>query len=484
MRQMTKIFSGSSLVLLALVTMGCSGSLHSRPLSEGRAQGFVYAVPMLQYDLVLTRQVVTCAKNNSGQTKVRTTLEATETFVPNPRETFVVEFDDVFGKSKTGEFTVSYYENGQFKSINAKADDRSGEVVGNVAKAVVNTALLIARVGLQPELEPEPVLCTSDVVKAVETLSETMDSVMNATAAVERATANVQRWSLIVAAGPTDEAVKKLGEAQDILEKTTKTLSALEKQRAPVLAAVTNVQTLKWSPAKVPSEDQRPDSGGAAIVEEEHLAPPKDLAKKWFMTPEAAEPLLSVYGRARSVVSYDGTSYPESGDGIYYRHPVPVEIQFTGYQVSNDRLVPYEMKTLRAQAPQLGQLILLPFHNGGFQGNELEVMFRPNGTPEYITYKQTKAPAEAFSDVLAEVTEVGAGIPERIDNAKLNRLKRETDLLVEMKKFEDAKKALEPSPTADNEAKNAQANAELAKIQAQQALAAAKDSSPADRGIR
>ncbi|WP_157783581.1 hypothetical protein, partial [Rhizorhabdus wittichii] len=147
------------MTLLALATSGCThlavepDRLVTKSTSHA-LPGATYSLPMLQYDLTVTRTLSACpdlfkingragsAANEYWSDDLSIDLAATA--VPNQisGERYRINYSKLDSWMKTTSFTIEYQPGGGdlLKSVNVAVDDRTGEVAGNVVKAGIAIA--------------------------------------------------------------------------------------------------------------------------------------------------------------------------------------------------------------------------------------------------------------------------------------------------------------------------------------------------------
>ncbi len=447
------------LAAAATVGAGCTTAVTSQKL-DGAVEpaGIVYSLPMLQYDLDVTWTVVECGE----EPKVDVNAEVTVLSSPDPSATYVLDYTSLSNPTKVSELTVELADNGLIKTINASADDRTAEViqgvfsiVGGVARTLVGAPVPAAAVA--PQAKPSVEICTEDTKKDVAALAMHDGILDEKTKAVAAATKNSERLTLLVKSmkEPTDALLRQLEEAEMALATAKDSLAEEQAYRAPILARVSQKQNKVW-----PENGNWPVKNAAVSV-------PEKAVNRWFVSvPDELRKQLSLQLELGSLTS----SVAVSGDfsenqGIYYRHPAPVRFRACRLGQCDDggSIV---VKEAFGQAPQAGPVVLLPFDNGPFQNNSLEVEFTAAGQPSKVEYKELRATAQAAVETGAKIAEQLPGLREQLMNAELAKLTRKTQLLEQQKKLADARRALEPAPTAELEAQTALINAETALINA------------------
>jgi hypothetical protein len=139
----------------ALCLGGCATSLSTLPDREqtqvGDAMmGTPYALPMLQYDVTLTRTLSSCPDDRdwsfggrdfvlrAGSLAIATKADAKASYGPGER--YTVDYRALEAPFKTSSFSFVTNPNKTLKSIGASAEDQTGDVI----KSVVSTALTVA----------------------------------------------------------------------------------------------------------------------------------------------------------------------------------------------------------------------------------------------------------------------------------------------------------------------------------------------------
>jgi len=159
--------------LLALSSCTSSVKVKQVDLSDPKSRvGIPYPIMFSQYELLITRRVVECGTD----TKVSVTTDIKGlTTVPEPDQLFVIDPKSLGGYFKTSEIKVDYAQTGAPIAMNASVEDRTGQIIANVASTIakvvsfatvvgsstkgkegcsVNTAAAIAKLAVQnPDVE-------------------------------------------------------------------------------------------------------------------------------------------------------------------------------------------------------------------------------------------------------------------------------------------------------------------------------------------
>jgi hypothetical protein len=137
--------------------------------------GVSYALPMLQYDLTVSRSLVTCPTvvdlGGVGATDATLSfnVEASATSRYVPGEIYVIDYESLSSWFKTSTFALERHPNGTLKSLNATAVDQSADVI----KDTVKTGILVSSLGAGgPISATGAALSTSQNVSAMAVATE------------------------------------------------------------------------------------------------------------------------------------------------------------------------------------------------------------------------------------------------------------------------------------------------------------------------
>lgn len=134
--------------LLMLCSTACT-HLETRPSNElptavpgaaadnGAQRGLSYALPMLQYDLKIVRSLEKCPEGTAPP-EFAIKAEAAERYRAGER--FEIDYRALSSVLKSTNFQVEFHESGTIKSINAKASDKTGTVLVDVARIGIAAA--------------------------------------------------------------------------------------------------------------------------------------------------------------------------------------------------------------------------------------------------------------------------------------------------------------------------------------------------------
>lgn len=164
--------------------------------------GVSYSLPMLQYDLTITRTLAQCegkaiVYDAKGKPKIKAdgsiqlkdvdeiafsvSATAKEAYVPG--ETYLVDHTSLGAPTKISSVAMEFHENGTLKSVNLAAEDKTQEVVKNTVSTLVGVASIAAGlpIGAAPLGSDHVLICSSKTKKALSDLKAAEVVVENAT---------------------------------------------------------------------------------------------------------------------------------------------------------------------------------------------------------------------------------------------------------------------------------------------------------------
>ena len=498
-----------------------------KPADGAALTGVPYSLPMLQYDLAMSRSLAQCTDPISGKPHVKFTLSVEATPRYPAGETYVIDYRDLAGWTKITSLTVDFQENSNIlKSVNASAEDRSGAIIGNAVKSITGIASLIG--GIPKPQGAANVTPTGMMVcypgekdRSGKTIKESAqdkldavtlaaDDVKTKTGALKALTSAVDalsaRLSNLSDADRTD-LTRKLGEQQAAIKALAKSNEAL----AEVKAAIGYTVKTTW-PRNFSKIDEAFPAGGPGLARLASLVTwaPADnsanasdnmcndqgrlgqcIADKLGAYATLSPNSLDVPAAASSPETKNSPAVQVAGStvgGLLVRPPVHgrlIVCAATNFGCSEEspKLV---FRGDDAAIPQLGTLRFLPFRNEMFQNNALTLVVTPTGQLAKVEYKNSKAQGEELSaTVLGAVNDLRGFMDARAakraadDKAAHDALtaERADDLAAIQFEIDKAKKQKElvdaTTPAADNsslvslQAQTAEINARVALLQAQ-----------------
>lgn len=519
----TKRRFSSLSVAVGLLLIGCTGSLDSTRISAitEPTRGLVYSLAMMQYELEITRQIRNCSvpQDASGELYSNFTIsvDISEQMIPDPNQTFLLDYENLSTATNVSDVRIKLRDDGRLESINVDADDRTAEVIGNVAtfaRNVALTAMGIPGVSVDQAGGGDRLICRPRVASALASLRSSAPALGEATADLTAATALLARQMAVLQAieKPSAELVGDVRDAMNRVVESSRRQAALQSQRAADLRYVRLTHTVRWpvsstewNQSYVPAERAYFKQFGvstAFIREWLEEAPPDPTQSQtgYFREGDVLDALtvsVSLRPLVQPPASGAVAEHSDVEHGIYYRRPVPSELTVCytsecGEEVAEDNAAPRQVGVGAnfigrelTSPPQLGRLVVIPFDNGLFESGQLEVEFADNGVPTLLHRAHREAPAEVFTGVLAGISEQLPDLRARFDaaeqGAELAALQRRAEILQQQAAIAEAERILADTDTTDVEAETAYvdaqvalAEAEIKLIDAERRLAAAR----------
>ncbi|MER1969126.1 hypothetical protein [Castellaniella sp. GW247-6E4] len=438
-------------MVAGLAAAGCTTALQTRHVGPDQAQpvqGVLYSLPMATFDVEAQVLVVSCDPSKVGSPDGPLAYELADGtirsyFVPDPSETYSLDYAKLNSALKTTTAGVTLHPNGMIKTISANIEDRTGEVAGSV----VNTALNLykasvagqAMPGLQVQggekaaTGPLAALCGA-INKNIRTRNELLVlHIPHARAGLVKETAKET----------TKESTK---ETVKVLPEDSAQLAGLEAQ----LAALTRSLTIKlrltaWAPTRQASPICKPLDARQKVfldtfAQRENLQPVTNVSDDArFSLQACVQPLVAA---AQPVPGGNGAAAPMArtdlaGDavrqGAVYRTPAYGKVW-----VEDTR--PSSLPRIETQGPiklpQFGTKGLVWLENRGFDRNNIEVAFDEDGSMSKLDFgadsraEHMAGSLSAASASLGEAAELRAKAREaRASEAATQRTKAQEEEL-------------------------------------------------------
>lgn len=432
---------------------GCATQIKVEPINATGAigAGVVYFLPMVEYEVTLTRQLIRCDSADASDTSkalgaaVKITAELTTRYVQDPQKAFLLQYDALSGATKTTDVSVDLYENGTLKSINAEAVDETRQIAASVVSGLSSLALKFASATISRSSDGKAEeICPDAIRHKLSTFNNAENLIASSEDEIAGLKADIQ---------DNLQDLKRLKELRAALAKAEAELNAQLKQRKSTLDTLVDKQVYVI----------RPVQSKASIP----LKPSDTLTSKWF-TDYARRKSVDAATLASMAVEADAPPVRASLEAplcpsdssnlpcrpIHYRQPATGLIRIckgdTCYDAQENPVADTLILFVAASwVPQLGVESTLLFRNGAFENNSLTATFLPSGGLEKFQVK-TKASATEAAASFKEMAEAVAKYRSQKrdeDKQKLNveteKLKAEKDKLDAQLELEKSRKALE-----------------------------------------
>ncbi len=471
---------GIVFALVALAgTSACTTSLTARRVESDSAlqMGYPYRLKFTQYEITLTRRIADCGgsqrpdrkpKDPENPVDIQITAAFQEKAAFDPQEFYTIDPRELAGWFKTTDAKFEWYEDRSLKSANVTVQDHTAQVISNV----VTGAAKLASIGLAAGGASK---CNAEVLKALEKISEVKPKVEKAQATLDDATAALAQVVAKVAAmgSAVDNTTKRLlAKKMKEVETATAHLAAEKKVLERHLKVVSYVKKVSWptnARDRVSDPDEVPDTVLEGWGVSSSNETKKGLAVIFTLAPVGGSPAAPT----------DADSLPATVKGLPYREPVLTRLSVCT-KAACKRGDPNEVSANEGLVLQTGQVLVLPFEGRTFASMTSTAGFDKNGVLQSAGYAQTAAPAVGASEVFKNTVDQVAGVVDTAKGARTKQAQAELAELNAQKALADAKAAPNPDQAAIKafETQAALAKAELAALQAEQALAQAKAAAP------
>jgi hypothetical protein len=464
-------------ILSSFALSGCTTRLAVVPLTgTATPVGAPFPLYFDQFRVSINYQLAKC----DSDLVIKTSVEVVERIrSADPEHSYVIDPNSLAAFNKTAEAVIKYFPNGMPSSINAKADDRTAEIVGSLIKSAAGVAKLVAGGGGMTAA----VACTADADTAIKELDRLAQLVKTRSGAVKSAQEVFdKRKAQIDAAGAAVPAALRKQFAQDYmalqgalqgLADSKKSLDAAKKALSVSVALNWPQNGILMSEEIVPTSDQLAPlfdkwlKGGAASVS----INPADLTAMAVKLEIEAEQPNSPYvqaGGSRTLPAAD------LAKGIPYRNPhwglmrVRTKNEKGAWEIAEEK---------RYEFLQLGRVFVLPCVSKPLTSISCNLAFNENGRVSEAGTTNSKAPGEVAAGLFSTaVTEV-AGVKTALDGRALKEKQDDLALLEIDAKIAAARKALVTAPPTQKqqwEDEIAMLDAERRLIEGRRALDAVK----------
>lgn len=128
---------------LAMAIAGCTTTLNTQNVAPNKdpITGVVYSLPMTVFDVEAQVLVISCTVSSANVAVLQYELVSgtiRNNFVPDPVETYSLDYSALNSALKTTTVSVTLYPNGMIKALNADVDDRSAQVLSSIGGTVLN----------------------------------------------------------------------------------------------------------------------------------------------------------------------------------------------------------------------------------------------------------------------------------------------------------------------------------------------------------
>lgn len=459
----------SVLLVSCVVAAGCTTtSLKVSKVDSSKPEthiGAPYSLMLTRYRIDVARQVTGCG--SKMKTLVKAEIKSVES-AADPKQQFVLDPNSLANGFKTSEVKLTYYPSGAVASLNASSEDRTTQVVSNVAATVVKSVTIMAASGAAPGPAGIPEVCNQQVLDALADIKKYNPQVDAATKAVDTLTADIKNLLAKVAAasGNPDEATKKLlSKRYDSLALANENLKEKTAALNKALKLVTYTETIIWPP------------DGNTWTKTLPLS--ESIFNRWgnVDTDEKARAQFSVT-LALGLLGQNGREVPPTRSdvkpelGIPYRLPLTGRLDVCAGDTCATTDVP--LASNDGGVLQLGEVYYLPCISRPFANMNCSFEMTDAGQIKSIGTTQKAAAAEGATSALKDVVTQAASLQDTLSTLDTKKLQAKTAALKAETDYAAAAAALpDAAQTAALKAHTDLLNAQRAQIEADAALTAA-----------
>ena len=236
--------------------------------SAGARSGYAYMLDYTQYEIVLTRTLVSCKPGEVPKIKIEAT--PTASLAPDGEQVYVIDPQSLISAFKTSDINVEY-KDGRLIGFNTTTEDKTGEVIASVAKTAGKIATLAAglpmpvssnRTGASP--------CTTEAENKLAFVRDNKNQLTELTAAVQKVSAELVLMTNQFAVKPSDGLRQQIIDKKEAVEAAQKANDDLSKALAAANDWLKDTVTVTWPETST--------VGSSGIV---HALRPT-VREKWF----------------------------------------------------------------------------------------------------------------------------------------------------------------------------------------------------------
>jgi hypothetical protein len=464
-----------ALIIAALGCTACTSVDVTRvdPARPSSRVGISHPLAFTQYRIQLTRQVVGCGNQMklSAGAKIEETRAAAD-----PLHRFVIDPNSLSSPFKTSEIKAEYHPNGLVKTLNATADDKTGEVIANIGSIGVKIATLAAGVGAAGPGGPEA--CHPDVVAALTKVATQKEKVKDATAAVEARTAQlkaIKEKIVTLGAAVNERSRDDLSTALDLLAEATDTQKREARTLAKLMEPLSHTETILWPANGDVGRGAFPFDRSVVRRWQNPATPgdddPAELGKldifvQIISLSDTARILRTERPRPATAGTADPTTPPDTVVprlGIPYRQPDYGQLRICSASHCDEG--GDELAEQRGNILQLGYVYYLPCQSRPFTSISCSYELAEDGWLKSMGTAQRQAAAVGATGAAGALLDSATSIHGTLAGDDLADMKARTDALKAEAELRAAQKALEDQPVDPNAATRLQTTALQANVE-------------------
>lgn len=425
-----KSYINSLFIVSVAILTACQSKLDVKPDGQGDyidtdqtpRVGVDYDLPMLQFNISITRTLVQCESEGpaGGKPDIRFLAKVVAKPFYTAGERYVIDYQALSSWSKISGFELEKYDNGIIKSVNANSEDKTAAIVGNVIKTGIGLASLSSGVpaaaldfsDAPPGAKTETAGCTIKTKTLLNDVKQAELDLKNKTEALIDLTDEIGRLERAAGINAISEATKgNLEKLKKAMKEAAQKVKHADTSLSSLIGRISVSDELIW-PTSISESTLNAMPGPK---NEKKLLALFNYGQHYDLSEANLKQSFAVNGRLAAVISEANQNSEDTTlkiekeklSGLFYRSPIPAQLLIC--QMPFDEIESCNTKSASAviindnvMAPQLGTLRTLPFTNGIFQNNVLIATFRESGGISKLTYDNKAARGEALSETAAE----------------------------------------------------------------------------------
>ncbi len=433
--------------------------------TDGPAEGIIYFLPKAELEFQVTRRLDKCEIASEGEQRGKPIIDfaieatSTEQMIADKSHPYLIDYSHLENGFKEIDLTVTFFENGTLKTLNAKITDKTAETFSHFLQGSIRIAKMAAGIPSTELRALSP--CKKGTVDALDRWTTSVklkkDKQNELDELLKKETHTDSEKATIKA------LKKKIKELTPLITRALDQISWTENYRWNIdelggghatnfMLVPQNTKKLSsffkpdfWK--KLPDNDPR-DPTPVIEIEEEALKDAANSAKIiWKLTSEALLKRRNCVD-SNSCAGMGALRDNATNAGRHLIYRVPGEAMMyvcnTSCNASQPRQIPIKEDVIlkkRIDIPQAGVHLALPLKNELFDGQTLSVTFRESGSLEefkYISAAQFEAAGKAFNDS----TKTVGGFVDTLRSEELDETKTKTELLKAQAELIKAQNAL------------------------------------------
>jgi hypothetical protein len=440
------------MAVAAAALAGCATKLEVERAGESVASrsGFAYPLQFTQYQTTITRRVASC--DDEGLPVGDIKAEVIMATVDDGDHIYVVKPERLMSATKVTDIQMAW-EEGRLTSINASAEDRTGQTMTALATGVGKLLVSGALVGVAAAEDPK---CSARTDTELQRAKDAQGTIKRLDAEMAETRLDLERVGAKLVKDP--ENVAWLSEQQGYvakLEGQQKELNGAQKALKSALEFLTHKTTITWPETGRDFFTQKPFSLMTADVAPWVEVPRRQnedettyrVRSDGVLKKQAAK--FDIYFRIERIGSYGRDPVANNGmdtadsagaeAGLRYR--LPAQGRLVVCQKALCTSAEADNTILKQVHPvlQLGQIFYVPFRSPVFSNGSMNLAFDKYGRPTSAGIKRATASAETAANTFRDVATEASGVIEKIHQAPLSRLKQELEVVRAQKELAAAR---------------------------------------------